>query len=355
MATKPRAIGAGLVALDVIVPDAAAEEKKFVQAGGSCGNVMAILAYLGWSAAPVARLDESPNSVTIRDDLEQWGVDTRWAQGEATGSTPLILQINHNPGTDAARHKFHWRCLNCSGWYPRFKPFKKTLLPEIEAHEKKVSAYYFDRAFPASIELAKHMRDQGAVIIFEPNGVRDERQFEAALSVADVVKYSHERMAPQADLVADPDVWLQIETIGRDGLRFRLRDEDWRTLEAVPAPFVIDTAGAGDWCSAALIDGCFRRGRESLKTTPSSKVQQALRLGQSYASLNCAYAGARGLMFALDEETATEYAHALLRGKVAKAKHAPKAAERVAAEYCGTCEPPQSSKVPSRKAVRARK
>ena len=42
----PVCVGSGFVALDIVQ----GESGSFAATGGSCGNVMAILAWLGWSA-----------------------------------------------------------------------------------------------------------------------------------------------------------------------------------------------------------------------------------------------------------------------------------------------------------------
>jgi hypothetical protein len=47
---KPRAFGIGLIALDLVM---GADRESSVRswAGGTCGNVLSILAYLGWDAS----------------------------------------------------------------------------------------------------------------------------------------------------------------------------------------------------------------------------------------------------------------------------------------------------------------
>jgi fructokinase len=50
----PTAYGTGFVALDVVVDLKAGTEARF--AGGTCGNVLTILAFLGWRAVPIASL-----------------------------------------------------------------------------------------------------------------------------------------------------------------------------------------------------------------------------------------------------------------------------------------------------------
>jgi len=52
---NPICIGAGLVALDVVINGNPKIPLKLF-AGGSCGNVLTILSFLNWDAFPVARL-----------------------------------------------------------------------------------------------------------------------------------------------------------------------------------------------------------------------------------------------------------------------------------------------------------
>ena len=47
-------------------------------AGGTCGNVLTALAYLGWRTLPVARLQPGAAADRIRQDLKAWGVSDRY-------------------------------------------------------------------------------------------------------------------------------------------------------------------------------------------------------------------------------------------------------------------------------------
>ena len=60
-----KVIGVGLVSLDFVVN---VSDRSAVRAwaGGTCGNVLTILGYLGWDAYPVARLNGAPNADRVR-------------------------------------------------------------------------------------------------------------------------------------------------------------------------------------------------------------------------------------------------------------------------------------------------
>jgi sugar/nucleoside kinase (ribokinase family) len=68
----PVIVGTGLVALDVVM-NTDVHRPPRLWAGGTCGNVLTILRYLGWQAYPVARLNEDPPSKHLLRDLRKWG------------------------------------------------------------------------------------------------------------------------------------------------------------------------------------------------------------------------------------------------------------------------------------------
>src|SRR5579863_8660897 len=69
--------GTGLVALDVVLNERRQEEPK-LWTGGTCGNVLTILAYLGWRSYTIARFDNDVPARLIRKDLRRWNLDLRF-------------------------------------------------------------------------------------------------------------------------------------------------------------------------------------------------------------------------------------------------------------------------------------
>jgi len=65
------ALGTGLVALDVVI-NSDVHQPPRLWAGGTCGNVLTILSYLGWQAYPVSRLNEDTAAGYLMRDLSQW-------------------------------------------------------------------------------------------------------------------------------------------------------------------------------------------------------------------------------------------------------------------------------------------
>lgn len=157
------------------------------------------------------------------------------------------------------------------------------------------------------MDLAHASAERGALVIFEPSGIRDERLFHEALALSHIVKYSHERLGHLREAAKYPSPFLEIDTLGSEGLRYHVRDgrkvpSRWREIGAYPVQDLRDTAGAGDWCTAGLLHALATRGATGLKETTEDEIEEALRFGQALAAIKCRYEGARGAMYALSKK-----------------------------------------------------
>ena len=94
-ATQPKVFGTGLIALDLVIgPDPETPVRSW--SGGTCGNVLSILAWLGWDAYPIARMNGDVASERVRADMTHWGVHLDWTTCAPTTDTP-----HHRPGNPA--------------------------------------------------------------------------------------------------------------------------------------------------------------------------------------------------------------------------------------------------------------
>src|SRR4051794_36087227 len=87
--TRPVIAGTGLIALDVVIPDGTHSLLR-LWAGGTCGNVLAALSFMGWDAYPIARLRDDAASSQITQDFSRWGVKLDFLGLDPAGSTPVI-------------------------------------------------------------------------------------------------------------------------------------------------------------------------------------------------------------------------------------------------------------------------
>jgi fructokinase len=313
----PVCVGSGFVALDLILVGNDRRRPSFTFAGGSCGNVLTILAFLGWDSVPVIRLKNDREAQKLIKDLEKWSVDTTFVRRERNGITPVVVQRICTAINGDAYHRFEWKWPHSGISLPRYRPLPRHLAVEVSTRLPKPRVFFFDRVARSALFLAEQAKKQGALIFFEPSGKGDPDLFPKCIAVADIVKYSAERLEslPRIPMIARPR--LEIQTLGKHGLRYAIRDNPnystcWRKLPAVPTTEFKDAVGAGDWCSAGIIDVLGRTGRRGFTTASEKKILHAVRHGQSLASVNCRYAGARGGMYSLAKNSFEALASKLL-------------------------------------------
>ncbi len=114
----PSAVGAGLVALDIIVDE---NKKTAFAAGGTCANVMIGLSYLGWKSRVVSRLGVDYASEIVLDDLKTFGVNTSFAQIEPRARTPVIVQRMRKDSDGRPYHTFSFSCPSCGRRLPSYQ------------------------------------------------------------------------------------------------------------------------------------------------------------------------------------------------------------------------------------------
>lgn len=299
-ARRPKILGAGLVALDLVVsPDPSVPVQAW--AGGTCGNVMAILSWHGWDSYPIARMNGDAASQRVRADLSRWGVHLDLAECAPVSDTPIVVQEIRRSMQGKPTHKFSWACLRCGGWLPSFKPVTQHAVEQAQSVVPGTSVFFFDRVSRGTLTLASLAADAGALVFFEPSGRGDERLFAEALELAHVVKYADQRIFDLADAGLSKNRILEVQTLGPAGLRYRTPHrksrDGWRALKAVAARRTVDSCGAGDWCTAGMIAKMAAGGREALERLTLAEIKNGLVYGQKLAAWNCAFEGARGGMY----------------------------------------------------------
>ena len=296
---KATVIGTGLIALDVVLNDRRRVEPR-LWTGGTCGNVVTILAYLGWKAHPVARVTSDSAARLIRRDLKRWSVDTRYISLCPTTPTPIIIHQLRRTSRGENFHRFSLNCPDCGTRLPTFRPIP---IASVDAAGPwpVANVFFADRVSPGILMLAEKCALSGAIVMFEPSGIGDEALFERMLRVAHVVKYSNNRIA---DLPTEPlkSAYLEVQTLGNGGLRYRsglaeLSSKQWIHCEAYGVPSPVDTAGAGDWCTGGILHVLGRGGLKAAKRMTAVQLQAAITFGQALASWNCGFEGARGGMY----------------------------------------------------------
>jgi fructokinase len=319
-----RCVGTGFVALDIIrsaLDESATVERR--HAGGSCGNTLAVLSYLGVSTAAVGRIGDDFAGRELLADLHRCRVDVTFLVPERDRRTPVVIQETFVDARGRARHRFSRACPTCGATMPGYRPLLAADVATVDATIPTHDLFFFDRVASGTLALARRARSKGALVVFEPSGIKDEELFVECLRVAHVLKYSRERLSGLDALVGRGSVVMEIETLGAEGLQFRMRKGRrlgaWSHLAALPALSIRDCAGSGDWCTAGLMAYLASgAGHPVTRIGDPDVVVRGLRFGQALAALNCSFDGARGLMYAATRSNVLKAAERLLTNAVPK-------------------------------------
>ena len=208
---RPSCIGSGLIALDVVF-NRAAPDNYIVRSGGSCGNVMSILSYLGWKTLPVAKLGQDDAAAIVLEDLIRFGVDTKFISRDSNVNTPLVLEGIRNTKDGSGKHSFTLTCPNCGRYLLRYRAISSDMTEQVLKDEGQAQVFYFDRISRGILNLAKHHRNAGSLIVFEPSGLKNLKLFKEALSLAHILKYSRQRLPDLSGRLGDDSVPLEVQT-----------------------------------------------------------------------------------------------------------------------------------------------
>ena len=342
-ATQPKIFGAGLIALDLVIgldPDAPVR----CWAGGTCGNVLSILAWLGWDAYPITRMNGDVASERVRADMAQWGVHLDWTTCAPTTHTPIIVQKIRRGREGRPEHRFSWSCPNCGKWLPPFKAITVNVAERIKPVLAEASVFFLDRLSRATLTLAAEASARGAVVVFEPSANVPNKLMSEAIALAHIVKYADDRIAGISGVMAnDSAALLEVRTLGERGLKYRHRlghgISNWLYLKAVSAPLLADTCGAGDWCTAGLIAKAAVGGRKGLRRVGARGVRAALRYGQALAAWNCGFEGARGGMYSVSRGAFDDQITSLFDGRFKGIDCAPVLDVSASVVTCPACPP----------------
>lgn len=337
----PQAFGAGLIALDLILgADPEGPVKSWT--GGTCGNVLSILAFLGWKSFPIARMNGDAASVRVLTDMKKWGVQLDFAKCEPQGDTPIIVQQIKPDRDGNPSHRFLWACPSCGKHLPRFKAVTQAAIEFVSPHMSDASVFFMDRLSRAMLTMAKDASDNGAVVVFEPSAKSDPKHFGEAIKIAHVLKYADQRLADAGDVISnDMSIVLEIQTLGEQGLRHRsksgTRSLPWKRMKAFKTPRLEDTCGSGDWCTAGLIDKLASGGLEAFRNLGPDEFADALTYGQSLAAWNCGFEGARGGMYSMSFDEFEQQVTDILNGEVYTAPNKPISKEVEESVSCPAC------------------
>ena len=296
-----RVLAAGYVTLDLIVRDL--ENKDFWQSpGGTAANVSTIVRYFGYPATVVARVAPDHRGDELVRALDHHDVDISMIERESAAETPAIVELLN--GRAPGAHRFSYRCPACGRRLPKIMTATRQQARAAVRCAPEFALFFFDRATTATIDIAAAFRKSGQIVVFEPTRLPATHTARLAADLSDVVKIARQRDRPSVSN------WLPssgsstrciIETLDREGLRFRWREGSgswlpWQYRSAIEPSNVRDSAGAGDWFTAGMI-------QKILAGTVGNAlrmetIEEGISYGQALGALSLSFDGPIGLLAA---------------------------------------------------------
>ncbi len=299
---KKTIIGSGIYNLDTIVVRDYPEWPRLrpftdnvilEEVGGTCGNVMCILAWMGWDAKPLACLDDSPEGLMITEDLKRYGCDCRYVTNTPAGGTTL-LRCTHKKTADG-EHAMSVRAGSPGGSrFPKrhFLRARDEAPSFLDSLEEAPAVFFFDAPSAGNRLIAKGLRERGSLIYFEPSRLVSNSDFEA-VAVSDIIKFSDENISDVSFAEAYQDK-VFIQTMGARGVRFKYKEKPWEFIEGRLVERVVDTEGAGDWYTAAFINILAELKVKSMKSLHFTYTWNACSWAMGWASRSIAHMGSKG-------------------------------------------------------------
>ena len=292
----PRLVGTGLLALDLIVQHDADGQRLSASGGGTCGNVLAILAQLGWEASWLGAMAPSAPGRMLLEEMQQSGVLTHTSPDEVPA--PIFA---HHIRTCADGHASHWfsdACPVCARRLPRYSRPSDTWLRSQAHRVRDANVFFVDRLSAGALDLAQLAHERGALVVYEPSSASDAPWMADMIAIADVVKFSSDRASALSGRTPPNDRALWVETRGRDGLRWSLgrAGAHHAITPAVRNPHAIDSCGAGDWFTSALLFGLARTHERPVDLT-FAQLAALMHQASGVAAWSCGFLGARGGLY----------------------------------------------------------
>lgn len=273
--------------------------------GGSPANTAVGLARLGAPAALLARLASDELGRLLRGHLAASGVDLGLAVDVPEPTTLALAALDE---LGRAEYAFYVDGCADGGWSPADLP--DALPADVRAVHVSGSLALAVPAMGDVLEAFLARESGRRTVVVDPNVrpalARDQRDLRARLrrwlGLADIVKVSGDDVAwlHPGEPVAEVAVrWqrlgplLVVVTLGADGAHARC-GEHAVTLPAEPVP-VVDTVGAGDACTAGLLDWLARHDRlgpDKLPALSTEEVSAALSAALHVSALTCTRPGA---------------------------------------------------------------
>lgn len=265
------------------------------EVGGTCGNVMCMLAHLGWTAQPQVKLTNSEEGQKLAASLKDYDCDIRYVSLVENGGFSG-MECTHRKNRNTGEHE-----LGLHSFGPDGSRFRK--ITELRARDEVPAfiehidvipdVYFFDHNEAGPRMIAKELRNRGSLIYYECENNREWNKFIKSVEVADIVKFSDDNVS-DLSFCADYKNKLFIQTQGSKGLRFSLCGGGWIHVSPIEVNNVVDWEGCGDTVSAVFINEHGKMGLPNMSELTEEQIKAALKSAVEKAALCTQYYGSKG-------------------------------------------------------------
>lgn len=288
-------LGAGFACLDII----RLSKEKIVMLGGTAANVLSILSLLGMRTEFLIAKYGGQSGERIEREFKSRGVKCI-SFINTKNPAPKVIE-----GIESGKHFFSSVCPKCGQNLVRCSlPTLKQVVKIENQYNKSPNVFFFDRISEGIRECAKQNR--AGWNVYEPNSCRMYTNLINGIRVANIVKYSEDRISASVteNVIRDirnTDVVLLIVTMGKGGIKYIYRMKtgefsDWNYIAAAQVGDVIDSSGSGDWLTALFIYKLLKRYPNYTLHLDKQYIEQILIEAQRYAAQNCFFVGAQGML-----------------------------------------------------------
>lgn len=325
-------LGIGFNCVDIIRTN----KNETLTAGGTCTNVLAILSSLGIETTLMSpNYYENKNFKLFIDDITNKNINHVLFKKT---TLPFSIVIQDNSCKD---HKFITTCPKCGESTINTISFNEHDAKKYVHVLNNVDFLYCDRFSQGIKYFVKICHDKGITTFYEPNNCRFYNTQLSAIKNFDIVKFSssriNEKTAEKLRLdLGDSRTKLIIVTLGNNGLKFSVRQNnvlsDWIEIKKPFENDVVDSSGAGDCLTAALIYSILSTQIYDEKKYNISWLQEVLYKAQIISSINCNCLGAQGFLY---NDKALEKACAILKANKFSVRYEyPQATHRIRCSNC---------------------
>jgi fructokinase len=288
-------LGAGFACLDII----RFKNKDTVMLGGTAANVLTILSLLGLKTEFLTARYYGQSGKFIESAFMHRGVQYI-SFANTKNQVPKIIE-----GIENRKHFFVTTCPKCGRNLAKCSLPNLSQMTKVEKqYNKSPNIFFFDRISEGIRECARKNTDGWNV--YEPNSCRMYSNLVRGIRVANIVKYSEDRISSKIteNVIRDirnTDVVLLIVTMGEGGIKYVYRTEtgelsNWNYIAAVSIDNVTDSSGSGDWLTAILLYLLLRKYPNYTPYLSGQYIERSLIVAQRYAAQNCSFIGAQGML-----------------------------------------------------------